>query len=37
MLSARGLRVILIEALQFAPMFIWAVWPRDRRSIHSDR
>lgn len=28
MLSSRGLRVLGIEALQFAPLLVWAVWPR---------
>ena len=28
MLSARGLRVLGIEALQFLPVFAWALWPR---------
>ena len=31
MLTARGLRVVTIEALQFAPLIVWAVWPRRRR------
>jgi inner membrane protein len=30
MLSARGLRVVLIEAVQFAPVLLWALWPRRR-------
>jgi inner membrane protein len=28
MLSGRGLRVLLIEALQFAPVLLFAMWPR---------
>jgi len=30
MLSGRGLRVMMTEALQFAPLLVWAVWPRRR-------
>jgi inner membrane protein len=29
-ITARGLRVATIEALQFAPLLVWAVWPRRR-------
>jgi len=28
MLTGRGLMVVMTEALQFAPLLIWAVWPR---------
>src|SRR5215470_12823045 len=28
MLSERGLRVVLTEAVQFAPLLVWASWPR---------
>lgn len=28
MLSGRGLQVVLTEALQFAPLLVWAAWPR---------
>jgi len=30
MFTARGLRVVLIEALQFAPLLLWSLWPRRR-------
>ncbi|HYV66399.1 MAG TPA: metal-dependent hydrolase, partial [Myxococcales bacterium] len=30
MWSERGLRVVLTEALQFAPLLFWASWPRRR-------
>ena len=30
MLSGRGLRVVMAEALQFLPLLVWAVWPRRR-------
>ena len=30
MLSSRGLKVIMTEALQFAPLLVWAGWPRRR-------
>jgi inner membrane protein len=30
MLSGRGLRVVMTEALQFAPLLVWTVWPRRR-------
>jgi inner membrane protein len=30
MLSERGFRVVLTEALQFAPLLAWASWPRRR-------
>lgn len=33
MLSARGLRVVLTEALQFAPLLAWALWPRRAVSV----
>jgi inner membrane protein len=29
--SKRGLRVALIELLQFSPLFVYAVWPRRAR------
>jgi inner membrane protein len=32
MLTGRGLRVVLTEALQFAPLLVWSVWPRRRTS-----
>jgi len=31
MLSKEGLRVVLAEALQFAPLLVWSLWPRGRR------
>lgn len=31
MLSARGLYVIAVEAVLFAPLFLFALWPRRRR------
>jgi len=31
MLSARGLRVLLIETLQFIPIFAMALWPGSKR------
>ena len=30
MFTARGLRVVMIEALQFAPLLLWSLWPRRR-------
>lgn len=30
MLSSHGLRVVIVEALEFAPLLLWAVWPRRR-------
>ena len=30
MLTGRGVRVVMTEALQFAPLLVWAVWPRRR-------
>jgi inner membrane protein len=30
LVSARGLRVMLIELVQFAPVFAYALWPRGR-------
>jgi hypothetical protein len=30
MVSGRGLTVVMTEALQFAPLLVWAVWPRRR-------
>jgi inner membrane protein len=30
MLTAEGLRVLMTEALQFAPLLIWSLWPRRR-------
>ena len=33
MLTGRGLRVVITEALQFAPLLVWGLWPR-RRSAH---
>jgi inner membrane protein len=32
MLTGRGIRVVMTEALQFAPLLVWAVWPRRRSS-----
>ena len=32
MLTSRGIRVVMTEALQFAPLLVWAVWPRRRSS-----
>ena len=32
MLGERGLRVLLVEALQFSPLLLWALWPRRARS-----
>ena len=32
MLTGRGVRIVLTEALQFAPLLVWAVWPRRRPS-----
>jgi inner membrane protein len=32
MLSKEGLRVVLAEALQFAPLLVWSLWPRRRTS-----
>ncbi|AUX41200.1 uncharacterized protein SOCE26_026100 [Sorangium cellulosum] len=29
-LSARGLRVMAFEAVAFAPLFLYALWPRRR-------
>jgi len=31
MLTAEGFRVVTTESLQFAPLLIWAVWPRRPR------
>ena len=31
MLSARGLHVVLVEALMFAPLTLYALWPKRRR------
>ncbi|HUJ27461.1 MAG TPA: metal-dependent hydrolase [Myxococcales bacterium] len=28
MLSARGLHVVLVELIEFAPLSIWSLWPR---------
>ena len=28
MLTTHGLWVVIVEALQFAPVWVWAVWPR---------
>jgi inner membrane protein len=28
MLTGRGLQVVMTEALQFAPLLVWSVWPR---------
>jgi inner membrane protein len=28
MLTARGLDVVMMEALQFSPLLVWALWPR---------
>jgi len=30
MFTPRGVRVVLIEALQFAPLLVWSLWPRRR-------
>jgi inner membrane protein len=35
MLTRGGLRVVLVEAVQFAPLLVWAVWPRSRESSPS--
>ena len=32
MLTGRGIRVVMTEALQFAPLLVWAVWPGRRSS-----
>ena len=32
MLSARGLYVLAVEALMFAPLLLYALWPRERLS-----
>ena len=32
MLTDDGLRVVMTEALQFAPLLVWAVWRRRRSS-----
>jgi len=32
MLTGRGLRVVVTEALQFAPLLLWSVWPRRSRA-----
>jgi inner membrane protein len=31
LVSPRGLRVMLTELVQFAPLFVYALWPRSRR------
>jgi hypothetical protein len=28
MLTGRGLGVVMTEALQFAPLLVWSLWPR---------
>lgn len=28
MLTGRGLRVVMMEVLEFSPLLVWAVWPR---------
>jgi hypothetical protein len=28
MLTGRGFGVVMTEALQFAPLLVWSVWPR---------
>ena len=33
MLSVRGLRVALTEAVQFAPLLVWALWPGRRAGV----
>jgi inner membrane protein len=30
MLTLNGLRVVMTEALQFAPLLVWSLWPRRR-------
>jgi len=30
MFTPRGVRVVVIEALQFAPLLLWSLWPRRR-------
>jgi inner membrane protein len=30
MLASNGLRVVMTEALQFAPFLVWSLWPRHR-------
>ena len=32
MFTPQGARVLLIEALQFAPLLLWSLWPRRRRA-----
>jgi len=32
MLTMAGVRVVMTEALQFAPLLVWSLWPR-RRSV----
>jgi len=32
MLTSGGIRVVMTEALQFAPLLVWAIWPRRRSS-----
>lgn len=33
MLSARGLRVVAVEALMFAPLLLYALWPRRANEV----
>src|SRR5467141_5469655 len=30
MITSRGIRVVMTEALQFAPLLVWSLWPRRR-------
>lgn len=34
MFSARGLHVVMVELMQFAPFLLYALWPRKRRRGH---
>lgn len=36
LLSARGLEVVLTELVYFAPILLWALWPRTRRGFESN-
>jgi inner membrane protein len=36
MFTARGLRVVLTESLQFAPLVVWSLWPRRPAPISPD-
>jgi hypothetical protein len=33
MLTGRSLRVVMVEAVQFTPLLLWAAWPRRRAFV----